>query len=64
MFEETFNRSLSKNNFTKYTKFECNYYYPYNNYDLEPIELPMEERYFKTWNLLYDNDGEWIYNQF
>lgn len=47
IFEETFNRSLSKNN---YRKYEIKKYRDTNNYE--------EESTIKTWNLIYDNQGE------
>src|SRR5690606_23537130 len=64
MFEETFNRSLSKNNFTEYRKTSNDYDYPNDNYYLTPTLGPTQEEAYQTWNLAYDENGEWIYDQF
>jgi hypothetical protein len=64
MFEETFNRSLSKNNFTEYRKTSNSYHYPNDDYYQTPILYPTQEEAYQTWNLAYDENGEWIYDQF
>jgi hypothetical protein len=64
MFEETFNRSLSKNNFTEYRKTSNSYHYPNNDYYQTPILYPTQEEAYQTWSFAYDEDGEWIYDQY
>ncbi|TYA54785.1 hypothetical protein [Formosa maritima] len=64
IFEETFNRSLSKNNFTEYRKTSNSYHYPNDDYYQTPILYPTQEEAFQNWSFAYDEDGEWIYNQF
>jgi len=64
VFEETFNRSLSENNFTTYRKKSSDYNYPGNDYNQTPIETATSEVNFQTWSFAYDQNGEWIYNQF
>ncbi|MCX7547621.1 hypothetical protein OS188_06600 [Xanthomarina sp. F1114] len=64
MFEETFNRSLSKNNFTEYRKTSNRYDYPNDDYYATPILEPTQEEAYQTWNLAYDENGEWIYDQY
>ena len=63
IFKETFNRSLSKNNFREYRKISGSYHYPNNNYNQTPIFYPSNDE-SQNWNLIYDDNGEWIYNQF
>jgi len=63
-FKETFNRSLSKNNFTTYRKKSHGYNYPGNDYNQTPIVAIMNEVAFQTWSFAYDQTGEWMYNQF
>lgn len=64
IFEETFNRSLSKNNFTGYSKKSSNYNYPGNDYSQAPVETIPVEIASQTWSFAYDQNGEWIYNEF
>jgi len=64
IFEETFNRSLSKNNFTEYRKKSSNYNYPGNDYSQTPVVTTPAELASQTWSFAYDENGEWIYNQF
>jgi hypothetical protein len=64
IFEETFNRSLSKNNFTEYRKTSNSYHYPNDDYNQTPILYPTQEEAFQTWSFAYDEDGEWIYDQY
>jgi len=64
IFEETFNRSLSNNNFTDYREQGNTYYYPNNDFYQIPIMGPTNEGDFTTWNFAYDENGEWIYDQF
>lgn len=64
IFKETFNRSLSKNNFTGYRKKLQYYDYPGNDYSQTPIETQANQTAFQTWDFAYDQNGEWIYNQF
>ena len=64
MFEETFNRSLSKNNFTEYRKTSNRYDYPNDNYYATPTLGPTQEIVNQTWNLAYNENGEWIYDLF
>jgi len=64
IFEETFNRSLSKNNFTAYKKKSHGYNYPGNDYNQTPVPASTIQETFQTWSFAYDQNGEWIYNQF
>ncbi|PWK18729.1 hypothetical protein [Xanthomarina spongicola] len=64
IFEETFNRSLSENNFTEYRETSNDYDYPNDNYYLTPTLGPTQEEAFQTWSFAYDENGEWIYDQF
>jgi len=64
IFEETFNRSLSKNNFTTYRKKSSNYSYPANDYSQTPVVTTPVEVAYQTWSFAYDSTGEWLYNQF
>jgi len=64
IFEETFNRSLSKNNFTEYRKTSNDYDYPNDNYYATPILEPTQEEAYQTWSFAYDENGEWIYDQY
>jgi hypothetical protein len=53
IFEETFNRSLSKNN---YRKYEVRNYRSVNNFE--------EESAIKTWSLIYDTQGEVAFDNY
>lgn len=65
MFDETFFRSLSKNNFTDYRVKTRNYHYPNNDYSSSNGYYgPYQETSFQTWSFAYDEDGEWIYDEF
>lgn len=64
IFEETFNRSLSENNFTEYRVNSQGYHYPNNDFYQQPTVLPSNEQAYQTWDLAYDENGEWIYDQF
>ena len=64
IFEETFNRSISQNNFTDYRVTRNGYHYPNNDFYQSPIVLPTYEESFQTWSFAYDENGEWIYDQF
>lgn len=64
MFDETFYRSLSNNNFTEYKLITGYYDYPNNNYYAEPIYYGGYESKFQTWDLIYDENGDWIYYEF
>jgi len=63
-FEETFNRSLSKNNFSEYKKTSNSYYYPNNDYSQTSLMTPTNIESTNTWSFAYDQSGELIYNQF
>lgn len=57
IFNETFNRSLSKNNYTSYSKTKYNYH--------SEGEFFYEiNQYYTSWQLAYDENNQWIYNQF
>jgi len=69
LFEETFYRSLSNNNFAEYK--EGSMYYVYTNNDLSktPTLYPYDyypHDYFSTrkWSFKYDKNGELIHDQF
>ena len=62
IFEETFNRSLSTNNYSQYKMTKQIYQYPDYDFYQEPFSYPIQEIVTKNWNLLYDITGEWIYN--
>jgi hypothetical protein len=64
IFNETFNRSLSKNNFTEYRKTSNYYNYPNNDFYLTPTLSETYEDFFQNWSFAYDENGEWIYNDF
>jgi len=64
VFKETFNRSLSKNNFTEYKKTSNYYNYPNNDFYQTPTISETYNDNFQDWNFAYDENGEWIYNEF
>lgn len=61
IFEETFYRSLSKNNYRSYTEKSSNYYYPNQDYSLQPVISPQSVDVTVSWNLTYDSNGNWLY---
>ncbi|MCL9806569.1 hypothetical protein NAT51_13620 [Flavobacterium amniphilum] len=63
IFEETFYRSLSKNNYRRYSVKTGSYYYPDQNFSLEPIASPPTVDYTLNWNLTYDANRNWLYNE-
>lgn len=63
IFDETFYRSLSKNNFTTYTKVGSQYIYPNNDYSQTPVLGQETQQGFQNWSLNYDVNGQWLYNQ-
>lgn len=62
LFEETFIRSLSRNNYRHYKKMVRVYIYPDFDYYQEPQIYPATEIVNRNWNLMYDATGKWIYN--
>lgn len=64
IFEETFNRSLSKNNFRDYRITSQDYYYSNNNFSQTPTISEPYEYFFQNWGFTYDENGEWIYSEF
>lgn len=58
IFNNTFTRSLSKNNYTEYHKN----YYPYDSNSNAYAENPTQSQ-FAIWSLNYDDEGEWIYDE-
>lgn len=63
MFDETFFRSLSKNNYSDYRKIEIPYAYPDSDYTQPGYYGPRQETEFQTWSFAYDAEGEWIYDE-
>lgn len=64
IFEETFRRSLSQNNYTEYKKTRSLYNYPNDDYSQDPTLSPAQEVSFQRWDLIYNSNGEWMYNEF
>lgn len=64
IFEETFNRSLNRNNFTEYRKTSNSYLYPNNDFSQSPNITQTHEDFFQNWSFAYDENGELIYNGF
>lgn len=64
IFEETFNRSLSKNNFTEYRETTNDYDYPNDDYYATPTLGPTQNGNYQNWSFAYDENGEWIYDQY
>lgn len=64
LFEETFNRSLSKNNFTEYEETFDYYSYLNSDYSQTPTLVPSGNFNSRTWSFAYDENGDWIYDQF
>lgn len=64
IFEDCFFRSLSENNFTEYKQTSNSYYYPNGDFTQEPIMSETQVDLYKTWDLMYDEQGDWIYDQF
>lgn len=64
IFEETFNRSLSENNFTEYVKISNTYTYPDNDYYQTPILGPTQQETVQSWYFIYDENGNWMYDQY
>ncbi|GLB49404.1 hypothetical protein [Neptunitalea lumnitzerae] len=63
IFEETFNRSLSDNNFTKYRVTSQAYHYLNNDYSQTPTMYEAYEIFSQNWSFVYDENAEWIYNE-
>ncbi|WP_452227621.1 hypothetical protein [Lacinutrix sp. MEBiC02404] len=64
LFDETFYRSLSENNFTEYEETFDYYHYPNSDYSQTPILVPSININTRTWGFAYDENGEWIYDQY
>ena len=69
LFEETFYRSLSNNNFAEYKEGSMYYVYTNNDFSKTPTLYPYDyypHDYFSTrkWSFEYDKNGELIHDQF
>ncbi|WP_417290301.1 hypothetical protein [Corallibacter sp.] len=65
MFDETFFRSLSRNNFSEYRVKSSSYYYPNDDYiQGNGYYRPYQETRFQSWPFAYDENNEWIYDNF
>lgn len=62
IFEETFYRSLSNNNYRKYIEKSNGYQYPNYDFYAEPIMTPATINKVLNWNFSYDFNGNWMYN--
>lgn len=63
IFEETFYRSLSRNNYKTYKEKSNTYYYPDLDFYAEPIMTPTTIDKVINWNFNYNANGNWLYNQ-
>lgn len=62
IFEETFYRSLSNNNYRKFTEKTRNYSYPNHDYYADPVMGPTTINNWWNWDFSYDSNGNWLYN--
>ncbi|ESU24841.1 hypothetical protein FEDK69T_03940 [Flavobacterium enshiense DK69] len=64
IFDETFYRSLSRNNYRRCIVKSCPYFYPDYDYYFQPIVGPTTILQTINWNLTYNANGNWMYNRY